>query len=134
MQDFSVCEGNWGSDDMIDEKAHARIERFRARLNRELEELLPQRQLGNDARQPVQFDEQGIGRVHGADQIQVEQAAMAIDRVRKVRIGRIRRALRQMEEAEYGYCITCGNEIAEARLETDPTIHLCSSCAATRAL
>ncbi|MGD9656662.1 MAG: TraR/DksA family transcriptional regulator [Methylocystis sp.] len=58
--------------------------------------------------------------------------ALAADRQRKMQISRIQRALRQMDEGEFGYCVECGDEIPEGRLRADPTAHLCVSCASRK--
>ena len=40
-------------------------------------------------------------------------------------------ALKRIEEDEYGYCVTCGNEISPERLEILPATPFCKNCAAT---
>ena len=45
-------------------------------------------------------------------------------------IARIRAALQRMRDGTYGECVRCGEEIAEARLETLPDTPLCRTCAA----
>jgi RNA polymerase-binding transcription factor DksA len=47
-------------------------------------------------------------------------------------IGRIEAALRRMDEGEYGYCLTCGEAISEARLDILPEAPLCAACAGGR--
>ena len=49
------------------------------------------------------------------------------DRERKL-IKKIEEALADIEESEYGYCITCGVEIGIKRLEARPTATLCIDC------
>lgn len=39
-------------------------------------------------------------------------------------------ALKRVEEGEYGYCVTCGNEISAERLEVLPATPFCKTCAA----
>ncbi len=41
----------------------------------------------------------------------------------------IRAALDRMDEGEYGYCVTCGEPIAEERLEIVPHAAKCARCA-----
>jgi DnaK suppressor protein len=38
-------------------------------------------------------------------------------------------ALKRLDDGEFGFCQECGQEIAPARLEIDPTVLLCISCA-----
>ncbi len=42
---------------------------------------------------------------------------------------RIQMALSRMESGDYGYCINCDEEIAEGRLQADPSVLTCISCA-----
>lgn len=44
-------------------------------------------------------------------------------------IAQIRAALKRMEEGEYGFCVKCGDEIAEARLDVVPATPFCAKCA-----
>ena len=45
---------------------------------------------------------------------------------------KISRALDRMKEDEYGYCVGCGAEIPEDRLEVMPYADLCVKCAEAR--
>lgn len=38
-------------------------------------------------------------------------------------------ALKRIEDAEYGYCVTCGDEISPERLDLLPATPFCASCA-----
>lgn len=49
-----------------------------------------------------------------------------------IELRRINRALDRMKEDEYGYCIDCGAEIPEDRLEVMPYTDLCVKCAEAR--
>lgn len=44
-------------------------------------------------------------------------------------IAQIRAALTRIEEGEFGYCVKCGAEIAEARLDLLPQTPFCAKCA-----
>ncbi|WP_149586976.1 TraR/DksA family transcriptional regulator [Tabrizicola flagellatus] len=44
-------------------------------------------------------------------------------------ISQIRAALRRIEDGSYGFCVRCGEPIAEARLDALPWTPLCRSCA-----
>ena len=44
----------------------------------------------------------------------------------------IRAALGRISQGEYGYCMNCGEEIAERRLELVPNAAHCRACAATK--
>ena len=46
-------------------------------------------------------------------------------------IGRTERALAKLEEGTYGFCDSCSEPIAPARLQAMPDVALCVACAAT---
>jgi len=54
--------------------------------------------------------------------------AQATERRRLTRIQQVEAALKRIEDGEYGYCLSCGDEIEERRLETDPAAPLCIAC------
>ncbi|MEJ2035752.1 MAG: TraR/DksA C4-type zinc finger protein, partial [Maritimibacter sp.] len=47
----------------------------------------------------------------------------------KTEITRIKAALARMDEDEFGYCVTCGDEIPEERLDVVPYTPFCRVCA-----
>lgn len=48
-------------------------------------------------------------------------------------IAKINAALKRMDEGEYGFCVQCGKEISDERLDVVPYTPFCRSCAAERA-
>lgn len=42
-------------------------------------------------------------------------------------------ALQRMEEGEFGYCVTCGTQVSEERLDVLPYTPFCRNCAAEHA-
>ena len=44
----------------------------------------------------------------------------------------IRAALQRMDEGEYGYCVKCGTEIMEERLDVLPYTPFCRDCAGAK--
>lgn len=109
-----------------------RGERFRPRLERMLDELLKLRDASAQNREAVQLDQQSVGRLSRMDAMQQQQMALTADRQRQVHVDRIRRALKQIDDGEFGHCLECGNEIPEGRLDADPAAHLCVACATAR--
>lgn len=104
------------------------VPHFKKRLLDELSVL--ENEPGHDeARKPVELDQQSIGRVSRMDAIQQQQMAQATERRRQIQLTRIKAALHRIEEDEYGYCAECGDEILEKRLEADPAIPTCTKCA-----
>ena len=57
----------------------------------------------------------------------MQQQAMADEaqRRRHTRLAQIDGALARLYYGEYGYCVTCGEEINAERLALDPAIALC---------
>ena len=43
-------------------------------------------------------------------------------------VGKIRQALKRMDEGEYGVCVTCGEDISERRLMARPVATHCIDC------
>jgi DnaK suppressor protein len=96
-------------------------------LRAETEEAL---KTAGDSTRPVELDQTSVGRVSRIDAIQQQEMALAAERRRRELLGRIDAALGRIGSGDYGYCAHCGEEIAEARLKTDPTLLLCIKCAA----
>jgi len=82
-----------------------------------------------DNRRPVELDQTSVGRLSRMDAMQVQAMAVATDRRRQEEARRVEAAIKRIDEGEYGYCISCGEEIAAKRLAVDPTIPTCIRCA-----
>jgi len=70
-----------------------------------------------------------------ADQAQFrvdDEVVDALDVHSRHELAQIRAALARIAEGTYGECVTCGDPIAEARLDAIPTATLCVTCAALR--
>lgn len=83
-------------------------------------------------RAPVTLDQDSVGRLSRMDAMQVQAMALATQRRRAAEKERILAALRRIDGDEFGWCVACGEEIAEARLENDPSVSLCIECAAEK--
>ncbi|MFN3727760.1 MAG: TraR/DksA family transcriptional regulator [Allosphingosinicella sp.] len=103
----------------------------RRRLQDRLAELEEEERISEADRAPVSLDQESVGRLSRMDALQVQAMALAAQRRRHAEKDRIAAALRRLEEGEYGYC-ACGEDIAEGRLQHDPSVTLCISCAAQR--
>ncbi len=80
-------------------------------------------------RATVTLDQQSVGRLSRMDAMQRQAMAQATERRRETERLRLRAALERLNEGEYGYCIECGEEIPAGRLDADPTVPTCVSCA-----
>ena len=82
-----------------------------------------------ESTKPVELDQASIGRLSRIDAMQQQAMALASARRRQQELVRIDSALRRIEDGEYGWCISCGEEIAPRRLELDPAVPTCVRCA-----
>lgn len=102
---------------------------YRRRLKETRVELLEMGNASEEARRPVALDQQSVGRLSRMDALQVQAMALASEERRKQQVRRIDAALQRIEEDLFGYCVACGEPIAIARLDNDPTAPNCVKCA-----
>lgn len=82
-----------------------------------------------ESRRPVELDQTRVGRLSRMDALQDQAMQLETGRRREAELKRIAAALARIDEGDYGYCLSCGEEIAPRRLELDPTIAVCVDCA-----
>ncbi|WP_417481897.1 TraR/DksA family transcriptional regulator [Maricaulis sp.] len=92
-------------------------------------ELVALSEATTEDRDPVELDQQSIGRLSRLDSMQVQAMARASDVRRTQEIRRIEAALQRVDEGEYGWCVECGEAIDPKRLEIDPAAARCADCA-----
>ncbi len=85
--------------------------------------------ISGEAREPVTLQQDSVGRLSRMDAMQQQAMAQAQERRRSQEKLRIKAALERIDEGEWGYCVTCGEDIAEARLANDPSVATCVGCA-----
>ncbi|MGI9415134.1 MAG: TraR/DksA family transcriptional regulator [Hyphomicrobiales bacterium] len=112
--------------DMLDDK---QIEDFGDALLKLQRELQDQSGATEDARKPVELDQQAVGRLSRMDALQEQAMQFETERRRQLTLTRIETALKRIKEDEFGYCIACGEEIDIRRLDNDPTLATCVKCA-----
>jgi RNA polymerase-binding transcription factor len=100
-----------------------------ARLRARREELLRLTAAHEDESDPVEVDQSSVGRLTRMDALQSQAMAAEVERRREVELARIASALERLEQGDYGYCVNCGEPVAQRRLELDPATPLCLSCA-----
>ncbi len=105
------------------------VKALKANLIAHREELQRVGSAGADARRPVELDQTRIGRLSRMDALQDQAMALETDRRRGIEIERIEAALKRVETGDYGYCLSCGEEIPAKRLELDPATPVCVDCA-----
>jgi len=99
------------------------------RLRLRLEEIDREAAANADSRDTVELQQDSVGRLSRMDAMQQQAMAQATERRRQAERRRIIGALERIEDGEWGYCLSCGEEIAEKRLHHDPSVPLCLGCA-----
>ncbi len=100
----------------------------KALLAREAE-LAEEDRISGESRAPVTLQQDSVGRLSRMDAMQQQAMAQAQERRRKAERARIKAALERLDQGEWGYCMQCGEEIAQARLSHDPSVARCVGCA-----
>lgn len=106
-----------------------RSARYRSLVEAEIAELEALRRQSAEDRAPVALDQQSVGRLARMDAMQVQAMALAAERRRAARLDRLHRVLQRIEDGEFGWCDSCGEEIPDGRLDVDPSAQLCVACA-----
>ena len=101
------------------------LEQFKRRLEERRKEITQ----GHKPNTPVELDQSRMGRLTRMDAMQQQAMTQAASRLLEMEQGRIRTALDRLESGDYGYCIQCDEEIAEGRLNADPSVLICIECA-----
>lgn len=89
----------------------------------ELEALLQEIEKELDSHQSKDWEELAVERE--GDEVLERRGTDA-----QAEIAKIKAALVRMEDDEFGYCVDCGDDIAEDRLEVVPYTPFCCKCAA----
>jgi len=97
-------------------------------LNKQ-QELLNNKSTNNEAANVVELDQSKVGRLSRMDALQAQAMSLETKRRRQLELTKIKSALLRIENDEYGYCLRCDDEIPEKRLEIDPAVTLCITCA-----
>jgi len=93
------------------------------------EQVMAATEHGAEATQPVELDQQRVGRLSRMDALQGQEMARAAERRRDTELRKIEAALARLDSGDYGWCVRCGEEIAAERLRLDPAIPVCIDCA-----
>jgi DnaK suppressor protein len=101
---------------------------FKQRLERRLADIMSG-QAAKKGEDPVELDQARVGRLSRMDAMQQQAISQAASRLTDLERQRIQSALGRLPPGEYGYCVVCGEEIAEGRLRFDPSALSCIDCA-----
>ncbi|MDC1286843.1 TraR/DksA family transcriptional regulator [Gammaproteobacteria bacterium] len=110
----------------------AQITQLRARLITQQQELTKSLHEADATTKPVTLDQQSVGRVSRIDAIQQQQMAIANQQQTNGLLKGVELALRRIDDASYGDCLECGEPIAYARLQAQPSASLCIACQSAR--
>jgi len=91
-------------------------------------ELLHLEEKNKEGLEAVELDQSRIGRLSRMDALQAQAMNNAIAARRKQALSRIDAAFNRLADGDFGYCMKCGDEIAEKRLSLDPTTLYCTDC------
>lgn len=103
-------------------------EKFKARLLKMQSDLLELESISQQSTATVTLDQSSVGRLSRMDALQGQQMALEAARRRKQELGQIKAALIRIENDEFGYCASCGEEIAAGRLTVNPIVRHCIQC------
>jgi len=101
----------------------------KSQLQARLAQLDEENRISAESRGPVTLQQDSVGRLSRMDAMQQQAMALAVEKRRQAERGRIIAALARVEEGEWGYCLSCGDEIAEKRLQHDASASQCIKCA-----
>ncbi len=106
-------------------------EHFRPIIQKRVRDL--QEQLSESAEDAKAISpDRGIGRLSRLDSMQMQQMTLDAQNRRKHEMQRLKEALTRIEKGTYGICQLCRNDIAVERLEYQPDVLTCVSCAGGR--
>jgi len=105
------------------------LEYFRQALLELQQNLIKLGAAGEAAAQTVELDQSRVGRLSRMDALQAQAMSQASNRRRAETLRGVESALRRIDGGEFGECQECGEPINPKRLEFDPTVRRCISCA-----
>ncbi len=105
------------------------LDYFKKRLEERYKAILDGQEAKKKDTAPVELDQARVGRLSRMDAMQQQAMSQAAARLVDIERQRIQTALKRIQSGEYGYCILCDEEIAEKRLQFDPSLLICISCA-----
>lgn len=112
---------------MINDK---KVAHFKSELLQIEQELVEALGLGEEVNEKVELDQSRFGRVSRGTALMVQAMSEAGVERDKQRLVAVRKALKRIEEEQYGFCIECDEPISEKRLEVAPETELCLDCQA----
>lgn len=107
----------------------ALTQKYRPVLLHEAAALAAESESSAANRRPVVLDQQSVGRLSRMDAMQQQAMAAAQEARRGGRRRAISAALARIAAGDFGWCEDCGDFIGFRRLDLDPCLTRCVSCA-----
>ena len=101
-------------------------------LKKRLQERLAEILAGQSVRAgegSVELDQTRVGRLSRMDAMQQQAMSQAAAHLADLELQRIEAAFKRIDAEEYGYCLLCDEPISVGRLQFDPSVFTCISCA-----
>lgn len=108
------------------------IEHFRKKLQDARSALMGLEEARNASTATVVLDQSSVGRLSRMDALQQQAMAQNTRQRAELSLRRIEAALKRCDDGSYGECPECGEMIDPRRLELDPSLTLCITCAESR--
>lgn len=112
----------------MDELTKQQAKTLHQKLLDQQKSLIESLNMNKETSRPVQLDQQALGRVSRIDAIQQQKMAFANRNTQELTLKQTAKALRRIEEEEYGYCEQCDNLIRYERLLIKPETIFCIQC------
>ena len=110
----------------MDEENLVQIKQLLLKMKSDLQE---QEKASKEAGKPVELDQTKVGRISRMDAMQAQQMALDASRRRQLKLIKIESIFQRINSGEYGYCLSCDEDIDIRRLMIDPTNTHCIKCA-----
>ncbi|HEY9031668.1 MAG TPA: TraR/DksA family transcriptional regulator [Kangiella sp.] len=105
-----------------------KIVHFKSELLQIEKELVEALGLAEEVGEKVELDQARFGRVsRGSALMDQAMSEAGVERDKK-RLVAVRKALKRIDENQYGFCLECDEPISEKRLEVAPETELCLDC------
>jgi DnaK suppressor protein len=108
------------------------LQHFRSKLHALRRELSETAATSKAAAAVVELDQSRIGRLSRMDAMQGQAMSAQLEQRREQHLADVERALDRLEQGDFGLCASCGEPIAAARLDFEPTITICIGCASAQ--
>jgi DnaK suppressor protein len=104
------------------------LEEIKIKLEKEKEEL--KLMLESYEEEAKEFLKEAVSASYEiADRYEYKEEIHLKKEVLEERLKKVEKALKKIEEGNYGFCEKCSQKIEETRLKIDPAAPLCRSCA-----